>query len=70
MHGLCFIARHEVGSGSTRQVAPLTRSNLLLNSGGFLQLRSAPPSGRLHGNDQRSGRLSWCAGFPPALLSV
>jgi hypothetical protein len=52
----------------TRQVALLTRSNLPLNSGGFFAAASAPPSGRLLGNDQRSGRLCPCARFPPAPL--
>jgi hypothetical protein len=48
----------------TRQVALLTRSNLPLNSGGFFAAASAPPSGRLLRNDQRSGKLSSCARFP------
>jgi hypothetical protein len=54
----------------TRQVALLTRSNCLLNSGGFLQLRARRRRAVCLGNDQRSGRLSPCARSPPAPLCV
>ncbi len=54
----------------TRQVALLTRSNCLLNSGGFLQLRARRRRAVCLGNDQRSGRLCPCARSPPAPLCV
>ncbi len=54
----------------TRQVALRTRSNLPFEQRRLFAAASAPPSGRLLGNDQRSGRLSPCARSPPAPLCV
>src|SRR5258708_513769 len=54
----------------TRQVALLTRSNLPFGQRRLFAAASAPPSGRLLWNDQRSGRLCPCARSPPAPLCV
>jgi hypothetical protein len=48
----------------TRHVALLTLSNLLFEQWRPFAAASAPPSGRLLRNDQRSGRLSLCVRFP------
>src|SRR5437762_8520679 len=54
----CYVDGHDVELWEgTRQVALLTRSNRLLNSGGLLQLRARRRQGRLLRNDQRSGRF-------------
>jgi hypothetical protein len=67
----CYLDGHDVELWEgTRQVALLTRSNLPFEQRRPFAAASAPPSGRLLRNDQRSGRLSPCARFPPAPLCV
>src|SRR5216683_2757480 len=67
----CYVDGNDVELWEgTRQVALLTRSNLPFEQRRLFAAASAPPSGRLLGNDQRSGRLCPCAGSPPAPLCV